>query len=124
MLYNYTHQYKRFNYRANLDVNVTKTTTLAVNVAGSKANKDRPYAGSGGSADLIKTIYAATPFSSPGIIDGRFVRTSTEYDDLILPFTGSHGLEYYGTGFRHSSSNKLRDIPALRITPTLSGGDR
>lgn len=105
--YDYTYQYKRFNYRANLDIDVTKTTTLAFNIAGNKANKSRPYAGSGGSSDLIKNIYYATPFSSPGIIDGKLVETSTEYDDLILPFTGGTGMGYYGTGFRKSSNNKM-----------------
>lgn len=105
--YDYTYQYKRFNYRANLDIDVTKTTQLSINLAGNKSDKSRPYAGAGGSSDLIKNIYYATPFSSPGIIDGKYVRTTTEYDDLILPFTGGTGMAYYGTGFRKTSSNKL-----------------
>lgn len=105
--YDYTYQYKRFNYRANLDLDVTKTTTLSLSIAGSKANKARPYAGSGGSGDLIKQIYYATPFSSPGIIDGKLVKASTEYSDLTLPFVDGTALAYYGSGFRHTSNNKL-----------------
>lgn len=107
MPYDCTYQYKRFNYRANLDLDVTKTTTVSLSMGGSKANKSRPYSGSGGSGDLIKYLYYATPFSSPGIIDDKLVYTTTEYDDLILPFTGGTGMSYYGTGFRHSSVNKL-----------------
>lgn len=122
--YDYTHQYKRFNYRANLDLDVTKTTTLSVNLAGSKGNKNRPYAGQGGSSDLMKQIYFATPFSSPGIIDGKFVSTGTNYEDgLLLPFTGAHGMTYYGNGFRHSSTNKLQaDIQLVQKLDMLTKG--
>lgn len=116
--YEYTHQYKRFNYRANLDIDVTKTTTLSVNLAGSKGNKNRPYSGSGGSSDLIKQVYFASPFSSPGIIDGKYITTGTSYEDgLLLPFTGGSGLSYYGNGFRHSSTNNLQ--ADLQLTQKL-----
>ena len=105
--YDFTHQYKRFNYRANLDINLTKSTILTLNLAGSKGNKNRSYSGSSGSSDLIRNIYYATPFSSPGIVDGKYVVTANDYDDLILPFIGTTGMFYYGNGFRHNSSNKL-----------------
>ena len=41
--YNYGYQYKRFNYRGNLDLKATKTTTLSFNVAGNVNNADKPY---------------------------------------------------------------------------------
>ena len=44
------------------------------------------------------TMYQATPFSSPGIIDGKFVSTSTDYSDGVLPFVGGNGLTYFGNG--------------------------
>ena len=96
--YDYGYQYNRFNYRANLDLDVTKTTTISFNVAGNTSNADKPNTGQG-SSGLIMTMYQATPFSSPGIIDGKFVSTSTDYSDgVTLPFVGGNGLTYFGNG--------------------------
>ena len=33
--YDFNFKYKRFNYRANLDFDVTKTTTISVNLGGA-----------------------------------------------------------------------------------------
>lgn len=92
---NFGYQYDRFNYRANLDLNVTNTTQISLNVAGMISNADKPLT-SGNSSDLIRTMYQATPFSSAGIIDGRYILTTTDYTDgLRLPYTGTTGLNYY-----------------------------
>ena len=96
--YDYGYQYNRFNYRANLDLDVTKTTTISFNVAGNVSNADKPNTGQG-SSGLIMTMYQATPFSSPGIIDGKYVSTTTDYSDgVTLPFVGGNGLNYFGNG--------------------------
>jgi TonB-dependent SusC/RagA subfamily outer membrane receptor len=50
MPYNYGYQYERFNYRANLDLMATKTTTISFNVSGNVNNADKPYTGQGSSA--------------------------------------------------------------------------
>lgn len=106
--YNYGYQYKRFNYRGNLDLKATKTTTLSFNVAGNVNNADKPYTGQG-SSGMIKKIYYATPFSSPGIIDGKMVYCTTDYTDgLNLPFLGDSGMTYYGNGFMQTNINKLQ----------------
>ena len=106
--YNYGYQYKRFNYRSNLDLQATKTTTLSFNVAGNVNNADKPYTGMG-SSGMIKNIYYATPFSSPGIIDGKMVYTTTDYTDgLNLPFLGGSGMSYYGNGFMQTNNNKIQ----------------
>lgn len=107
MPYDYGYDYKRYNYRANLDMEVSKTTTLSINVSGNRSVADKPYSGGNNSSQLIKQIYYATPFSSPGIIDGRYILTATDYDDLTLPYVGGTGLVYYGNGFRHNVTNKL-----------------
>lgn len=106
--YDFGYQYHRFNYRSNLDLKATKTTTLSFNVAGNVSNADKPYTGSG-AAGLIKQIYYATPFSSPGIIDNKLVYCTTDYTDgLKLPFTGDNGMGYYGNGFMQTNINKLQ----------------
>ena len=106
--YDFGYQYHRFNYRSNLDLKATKTTTLSFNVAGNVSNADKPYTGSG-AAGLIKQIYYATPFSSPGIIDNKLVDCTTDYTDgLKLPFTGGSGMGYYGKGFMQTNINKIQ----------------
>lgn len=111
--YNISYQYRRFNYRSNLDIDVTNTTTLSINISGNANNADKPYTGQG-SSGLIKNMYYATPFSSPGIVDGKLISTATDYNDgAQLPFTGSTGMAYYGAGFMQTSSNKLNVDLAL-----------
>ena len=97
MPYDYGYQYNRFNYRANLDLKATKTTTISFNVAGNVNNADKPYTGQG-SAGMIKNIYYATPFSSPGIVNGHMVYTTFDYTDgLNLPFLGGTGIKAKGS---------------------------
>lgn len=104
--YDLSYQYKRFNYRTNLDIDVTKTTLLSFNISGNVNKSDKPRTSQGASG-LIKNMYYATPFSSPGLVDGKLVNTSTDYNDVALPFTGSNGMTYYGNGFYEISNNAL-----------------
>lgn len=105
--YKISYQYRRFNYRSNLDIDVTGTTTLSINISGNASNADKPYTGQG-SSGLIRNMYYATPFSSPGIVDGKMIVTATDYNDGVqLPFTGSNGMVYYGAGFMQTSYNRL-----------------
>ena len=52
-------------------------------------------------------MYYSTPFSSPGLVDGKLVNASTDYPDLRMPFTGGRGMGYYGGGFMRTSNNTL-----------------
>ncbi len=98
--YHFDFRYKRMNYRSNVDIDVTKYTTLSVNVSGLYSRQNRPINGSG-TSQLIKLIYYATPFSSPGIVDGKFiVNSNDEIPNNIekLPFIGANGMGYYVSG--------------------------
>lgn len=112
--YNFGYQYQRFNYRGNLDLNVTETTKLSFDVSGVVSDADKPRTGQG-STGMLRNIYYATPFSSPGLIDGKYVATTTDYSDgLTLPFTGTSGLEYYTTGgYITTNINKVQMDLAL-----------
>ena len=46
-LYDFNFKYRRFNYRANLDYDMTPTTTLSVNIGGRVDNKNTPFSGEG-----------------------------------------------------------------------------
>ena len=112
--YHFDYRYNRFNYRSNLDLDLTKTTTLSFNLAGNVGNANKPYTGQG-SSGMIEAAYEVTPFSSPGIIDGHYIATETQYDDCgtdQLPFLGGSGITYFGNnnasgGFMKTTTNKL-----------------
>lgn len=104
--YDADYNYSRFNYRANVDINVTPTTKISANIAGSVDNVSRPLIGS--TDALMKSIYAATPFSSPGVVDGKFIVTAVDYSDLQLPFTGSNPMgTWYGKGYYKNGANRM-----------------
>ena len=105
--YDFNFKYRRFNYRANLDFELTNATTLSVNIGGRVDNKNTPYSGEDNN-QLFRHLYWATPFSSPGLVDGKYVMSATNYDDYQLPFVGASGLgAYYGLGYMAASTNTL-----------------
>lgn len=95
--------YKRYNYRANLDFDVTKTTLISVNIGGRIDTKRTPESGEDQN-QLFRKLYWAVPFAGAGIVNGQRVVSNNEY----LPFTGTDGLSsYYGKGFRTRTTNVL-----------------
>lgn len=104
----FDYSYKRFNYRANLDLKATKSTTISFNVAGNLDTADKVN-NSQGTGGVIKTVYYATPFSSPGVINGMLINTTDDYaDGLTLPFVGGNGLGYYTANSSQNNNNKLQ----------------
>ena len=106
--YDFNFKYQRFNYRANLDFDVTKTTTISVNLGGRVDTKNTPYSGEDNN-QLFRKLYWATPFSSPGVINGKYLLSGTDYNDCDnMPFTGTTGLaSYYGKGYMSKNTNTL-----------------
>lgn len=106
---NFNFDYKRYNYRANLDFDVTKTTLLSVNIGGRIESKRTPESGEDQN-QLFRKLYWAVPFAGAGIIDGKRIVSNSDY----LPFTGTDGLaSYYGKGFRSTTTNVLNIDLAL-----------
>lgn len=100
------YNYHRFNYRSNLDLKVTKTTNISLNISGSVDDVARPLIGS--TSALMKQIYYASPFVSPGVVDGKFITTATNYTDIALPFTGSNPMgSWYGQGYYKNGANRI-----------------
>lgn len=117
----FDYRYNRFNYRSNIDIDVTPTTTFSVNIAGKIDNSAKPKTG-GGAGAMVKAVYASTPFSSPGFnSDGQFITTNLdpdyniEYDEkgnptvVMLPFTGGHPMAYITNqpGAYHNTANTV-----------------
>jgi TonB-linked outer membrane protein, SusC/RagA family len=102
--YDNSYQYRRFNYRANVDVDVTKSTLLSFSIGGSTDMAQK--ANTGDVTNIIRQVFYSPPFSSPGIVNGRFIRTLTTYKKADgtteegVPFVGGVPLaQYYGGGY-------------------------
>lgn len=98
--YNNNYNYSRYNYRANLDVNLTSTTTLKFNMGGIVGNKREP-------TEKIWQNFASTwPFSSPGLVDGKkVVHQATRYPGLAM--SNQVFDKYYGSGYQRKLSNNM-----------------
>lgn len=124
---NFSYSYNRFNYRSNLDIDVTPTTKVSFDVSGIVSSDHKPRTSQGASG-MIREMYQATPFSSPGIVDGRLVYAATDYTDgLVLPFIGGSGLTYInsaGTGGSYNNNlNKLQaDLSLVQKLDFLTKG--
>jgi TonB-linked SusC/RagA family outer membrane protein len=109
MNFNYT----RYNYRANLDINLSKTTTVMVNLGGRVEERtglsSRPGADDGGNreARIFRYLAEATPMSGAGIVDGKWVLnnptvfgdTRNQRNDGLWPF--------YAQGFTDDANNVI-----------------
>lgn len=63
--------YKRYNYRANLDFDLTKSTLLSVNIGGRVEVKRTPES-TEDQNQLFRHLYWAVPFASAGIVNGMY----------------------------------------------------
>ncbi len=95
--------FKRYNYRANLDFDVTKTTLFSVNIGGRVEIKRTPESIEDQN-QLFRKLYDAVPMAGAGIVDGKHIMSNSEYTS----FSGTDGLSaYYGKGFRTKTTNVL-----------------
>ena len=113
--YDFGYQYERFNYRSNLDIDVTKSTKLSFNISGKVDRSAKPHS-SQSSDQIVKEVYWATPFSSPGFVDGKFVTNSNSTSDniainqkenpiAVLPFVGGTPTFYLFPGTTETAPN-------------------
>ena len=100
-------KYNRYNYRINLDLDLTKTTLMRMNLGGRVNDKRTPnYEGSSDIGLLFRDIYWAIPMSGVGIMDGKWIWPDTK--EFSLPGTVRDGLyPYYGKGYNTSAGNIL-----------------
>ena len=121
--YDFGYQYQRFNYRTNLDIDVTKSTKVSFNISGKIDESRKPHTGQS-SDQMIREMYWASPFSSPGFVDGKYIVTSVSdadnyVDDILKPQGETAGVLPFGTstpmayamsqpGAYHYNNNKLQ----------------
>lgn len=94
--------YNRFNYRANLDVDVTKTTLFKINIGGRVGITHEPRGHTDG---LWRQVNWASPFASPGLSEDGY---PIEIGNGYLPVAAKTGLAaFYGLGYSESTKNDL-----------------
>ena len=99
--YDANFNFNRYNYRANLDIDFTKTTLVAINMGGRVEKRNFPRSGDDIN-QLFRRIYWATPFSGPGFVDGKWIKGNSQY----LPVGLSDGLgNIYGRGYGSKTTN-------------------
>ncbi len=99
--YDANFNFNRYNYRANLDIDFTKTTLVAINMGGRVEKRNFPRSGDDIN-QLFRRIYWATPFSGPGIVDGKWIKGNSQYPPVGL----SDGLgNIYGRGYGSKTTN-------------------
>lgn len=93
------YNYNRYNYRANLDINVTKSTKLAFGIGGILGDKVEPA-----DSSLWGSINWSQPFSSPGLVDGKPLVTDAKFGDIKMenPFS-----RYYNRGYVTKVNNSM-----------------
>lgn len=102
--YNGNYTYDRYNYRTNLDIDFSKTTQMKINLGGRTEIRNQPIVDD--QTQLFRYIYWANPFSSAGIVDGKWIMANPQY--IPQQVIGNDGLgSYYGKGFQNTTTNVL-----------------
>jgi TonB-linked SusC/RagA family outer membrane protein len=103
--YNWNFTYHRYNYRANVDINVTRTTKLGLNIGGRTEIRNIPNDATG-LASPLRYFFQEPPFITAGIVDGKRIVTATRYHNVSsIPSDGLGVL--FGRGFINYLKNVL-----------------
>ena len=99
---NETFDYQRLNYRANLDIDVSKRSQISITLGGRM--QDRNTMG-GGEGFLFRYLQGATPYAGSGIDEeGRHIVSDA---NLVGPYDRDALSNYYGLGYQNESTNVL-----------------
>ena len=109
MPYDNNYRYNRYNYRANLDVKLTQTTTMKFGIGGYIGKNQAPNTTHGytwGDPTWTMVQVWSTPFSSPGLVGG--IRTVVPKSSLPSAVEVRDGFgPFYGAGYRQQYTTQL-----------------
>ena len=119
--YDYNFSYNRYNYRTNLDVDVTETTKVSLTAGGRVGVTNQPNS-KDGMDQLFRLIYWSVPYSGPGIVDDKYLMSNNDY----IPLQKKDGLDpFYGRGFTNRLNNTLNfDIDVVQDLKFITQGLR
>jgi TonB-linked SusC/RagA family outer membrane protein len=95
-------KYDRVNYRSNIDINLTKSTLLQVNLGGRVGIQRAPNAYYPLWTKLIWTL----PFASPGFVNGKQIMYATS-KTIPIGECASGLDQYYNWGYNKNTTNEL-----------------
>lgn len=101
--------YNRYNYRINMDIDVTKTTTMKINLGGRLSTQTQPNYNNGTYTDLsylYNNIYSAPPFAGAGVVDGQWITLNKAVINGFGALNDGLGT-YYGKGYTTKSGNTI-----------------
>jgi TonB-linked SusC/RagA family outer membrane protein len=97
-----TFKFQRFNYRANLDIDVSKYSQLALTLGGRVQNRTTM---GGGEGFLFRYLQGATPYAGIGVDDqGRHIVAD---ENLVGTYDRDALSNYYDLGYTKQSTNVL-----------------
>jgi TonB-linked SusC/RagA family outer membrane protein len=108
----------RYNYRSNLDVDITESTLLKLTLGGRTEIRNSPRERESG---MWKEANWAQPMAGSGLVDGNWI--STSQDNITLEFRDPLS-GFYGKGYDNQTNNILNiDLDLIQkldfITPGL-----
>ena len=99
---NETFDYQRLNYRANLDIDVSKISQLSITLGGRM--QERTTMG-GGEGFLFRYLQGATPYAGSGVdAQGRHIVSD---ENIVGPYDRDALSNYYDLGYVDESTNVL-----------------
>ena len=99
---NETFSFQRLNYRANLDIDVSRWSQLSITLGGRMQNRNTMGSGEG---FLFRYLQGATPYAGCGIDEqGRHIVSDP---NLVGPFDRDALSNYYELGYKNQSTNVL-----------------
>ncbi|HZH67509.1 MAG TPA: TonB-dependent receptor [Flavisolibacter sp.] len=113
-------RYKRYNFRSNLNFDITKRLKAAVDLSTQIENRTGNNATTTG---IINLIAAANPLGSPGVIDGKVVTitpSGSNGDNGTNPFSSLYSAGYKNDVRNFINSTVRLDYDLSFITPGLS----
>lgn len=97
-----TFKYKRFNYRANLDIDVSKYSQLALTLGGRVQNRNIL---GGGEGFIFRYLQGATPYAGSGVDElGRHIISD---NNIVGPYDRDALSNFYNLGYVSQSTNVL-----------------
>ena len=99
---NETFNFKRLNYRANLDIEVTKHSQVSITLGGRMQNRNTM---GGGEGFLFRYLQGSTPYAGTGVDElGRHIIADV---NLVGTYDRDALSNYYNLGYQNESTNVL-----------------
>ena len=120
--YSNNYRYDRYNYRANIDAKLTKTTNMKLNIGGNFGKTQEPLTIEGVKNAWVVTQIWSHPFSGPGFING--VRTLIPKGFIPVSDTMRDGMfAFYGQGYKQNYKTTLNlDVDITQKLDVLTKG--